>query len=275
MVSSYHSDPVVVFDGALPLITNDAFALSANEAVFAKLEDREDSANVAYDADATDPDCATVTSNCVPSPFVKVIVVLVTLAVTMLLVANEDVTAYEEDTEFVAQLDVPTNVPINDPLNDPVLIWVDEDTNPDGRIVGAYEADVAKLALAGIKVILVAALDVVANEAVSGTNVILVAADAVIANELVVELFAQLDVPVRTPTNEPVNDPVFICAELDTVPLGNIVGAYEAEVANELDTVFCAQLLVPKNSPMNDPLNDPVFICVELDTTPGGNVVGA
>ena len=115
----------------------------------------------------------------------------------------------------------------------------------------------------------------VANEAVAGTNVMLAAADAVIANELDTAFCAQLLVPSNVPVNDPVNEPVLICAELDTVPEGNTVGAYDAVVANELDTAFCAQLLVPTNTPVKEPLNDPVFICAELDTVPFGNIVGA
>jgi hypothetical protein len=59
---------------------------------------------VAYEALDTDPDCATVTENCEPSPLVKVIVVSAALAVTTLLVASEDVSAYELLTE---ELDEP------------------------------------------------------------------------------------------------------------------------------------------------------------------------
>ena len=57
------------------------------------------------------------------------------------MVANDAV------VELFPQLLVPINVPVNDPVNDPVLICVDEDTNPTGSIVGANEAEVAKLAV--------------------------------------------------------------------------------------------------------------------------------
>lgn len=53
---------------------------------------------------------------------------------------------------------------------------------------------------------------------------------------------AQLLVPVNSPVNEPVNDPVLICAELETIPAGNMVGAYDALVA---------KLAVPCNDPLN------------------------
>lgn len=47
-MSSYHNDPVLGLEGALPLMmTNEAFAFKAKDAVPAKLDDREDSANVA------------------------------------------------------------------------------------------------------------------------------------------------------------------------------------------------------------------------------------
>jgi hypothetical protein len=129
-------------------------------------------------------------------------------------------------------------------------------------------------------------------------NVILVAADALVANDAdvaILLLCAQLLVPMNSPVNDPLKLPVFICNELDTVPLGRIVGAYDAEVANEAvdginvmlvaadavvvnedDTailLLCAQLLVPMNSPVNDPLKLPVLICVELDTMPLGTLL--
>lgn len=80
------------------------------------------SAYCAYDAVATEPDWATVIENCVLSPLVNVIVVFTTLAVIILLVARDEVTAYEEDTALLAQLLVPINVPTNEPVNEPVLI---------------------------------------------------------------------------------------------------------------------------------------------------------
>jgi hypothetical protein len=100
----------------------------------------------------------------------------------------------------------------------------------------------------------VAALDVVAKEAVAGVNVMLVAADAVVAkeadpnndpvNDPVYEpvcsptndpvkkpVYEPVNDPVCAPTNEPVKEPVLICAELDTVPA--TIGAHDADVANE------------------------------------------
>ena len=53
--------------------------------------------------------------------------------------------------------------------------------------------------MGGVKVILVAALAVVANDAVNGVKVILVAADAVVAND------ADIAVPID-PENDPVID---------------------------------------------------------------------
>lgn len=49
---------------------------------------------------------------------------------------------------------------------------------------------------------------------------------------------------MNVPVNEPLNEPVFICAELDTVPDGSMVGANEADMAT---LELCAQLAVPKN----------------------------
>lgn len=46
--------------------------------------------------------------------------------------ANDAETALDADC---AQLAVPINVPTNDPLKLPVLIWVDDDTNPEGLFV--------------------------------------------------------------------------------------------------------------------------------------------
>ncbi len=101
-----------------------------------------------------------------------------------------------------------------------------------------------------------------ANDAVAGTKVILVAALAVVANEELTELDAQLEVPVNTPTNEPVNDPVLICTELLTNPLGSVTGANDALVANDAETVFVAQLEVPSKLPVNPPVDrvDPVTV---------------
>jgi phage/plasmid primase-like uncharacterized protein len=99
-------------------------------------------------------------------------------------------------TALLAQLLVPISVPVNDPLKLPVLICADDDTVPEGNIVGANEADVANDAVVGINVILVAADAVVANDAVTGVNVIDVAADAD------TELLAQLDVPNSEPVKE-------------------------------------------------------------------------
>ena len=62
------------------IATDDVAAYEAEVAVSAK---------VAYEELATDPDCATVTENCDPSPFVNVMVVLDTLAVTTLLIPND------------------------------------------------------------------------------------------------------------------------------------------------------------------------------------------
>jgi hypothetical protein len=74
------------------------------------------------------------------------------------------------------------------------------------------------------------------NEPVLTAKVIDVAADAVVANELEIALLAQLLVPnndpLWIPTNEPVKEPVLICAELDTVPVGNPDGSiYDDETA--------------------------------------------
>lgn len=55
---------------------------------------------------------------------------------------------------------------------------------------------------------------------------------------------AQLLVPVNWPVNDPVKEPVLICAELETMPAGNMVGAYEA------DTALVAQLDVPNRLPV-------------------------
>ena len=70
------------------------------------------------------------------------------------------------------------------------------------------------------------------------------------------------------------------CPELDTTPLGSIVGAKDAltandaVVANELDIALLAQLAVPNVEPLwvpiNDPVKEPVLICVELLTVPVG-----
>ena len=164
-------------------------------------------------------------------------------------VAADAVVAKELDTELVAQLAVPNVdplwVPINDPVNDPVLICRELDTIPEGNPVGnTYEL-------------------VIANDAVAGVNVIDVAADAVVAKELDTTLVAQLAVPNKDPVNDPVNDPVLICAELDTVPVGNPVGStYELVIAD---------VMVPNNDPENEPLKDPVLICTELDTVPLGS----
>ena len=65
----------------------------------------------------------------------------------------------------------------------------------------------------------------VANEEDSGINVIDVAAEAVVANELDIAFCAQLLVPVNVPINGPVKLPVLIWVELDTVPVGRMVGA--------------------------------------------------
>ena len=70
----------------------------------------------------------------------------------------------EEEITLDAQLLVPVKVPVNDPVKEPVLICSELDTTPTGNMVGANEAVVAKDAVAGVKVILVAALAVVANE---------------------------------------------------------------------------------------------------------------
>ena len=94
------------------------------------------------------------------------------------------------------------------------------------NVGGAYEAEVA-------------------NDAVAGVNVIDVAALAVVANELDIALVAQLLVPNSDPVNEPVNDPVLNCVDEETVPAG--IGAHDAEVANDALVDRVAQLLVPKN----------------------------
>lgn len=101
------------------------------------------------------------------------------------------------------------------PLNEPVLICWELLTSPLGNIVGAYEADVANEAVAGVNVIDVAALAVVENDADVGVNVIEVAADAVVANDADITLLAQLLVPINSPVNDPLNDPVLICNEDD------------------------------------------------------------
>ncbi len=99
-------------------------ALLANDAVVANDDDVDVSAKVAYDALATEPDWATVTENCVPSPLVKVMVVLDTLAVVMLFVASDALIA------FVAQLLVPSSDPVILPetRSDPVM------TKPFGKL---------------------------------------------------------------------------------------------------------------------------------------------
>jgi hypothetical protein len=118
------------------------------------------------------------------------------------------------------------------------------------------------------------------NDPVLTANVMDVAADAVVANELEIALLAQLAVPnvepLCVPINDPVNEPVLICAELDTVPVGNPLGiTYDAVVANEEEIALLAQLPVPVNEPVNEPVNDPVLICAELLTVPGGNPLGS
>jgi len=174
---------------------------------------------------------------------------------------------------------VPINVPVNDPLNEPVLICAELLTIPAGSMVGANDAEVANEAVDGVNVIEVAAEAVVAKDAVAGTKVMEVAALAVDAKEDDTVLFAQLDVPIKTPVNDPLNEPVLICVEDDTVPTGSTVGANDAEVANDAvagvnvievaalavdakddDTALLAQLEVPINVPTNDPLNEPVLI---------------
>ncbi len=110
-----------------------------------------------------------------------------------------------------------------------------------------------------------------ASDAVAGVNVILDAALAVVANDDETALFAQLDVPVNVPVNEPLKLPVLICNELDTTPLGSMVGAYEALVAT---------LLVPNNDPVipvvtesePDTTVDPVTYREPVISNPLGNV---
>jgi len=104
-----------------------------------------------------------------------------------MLVAALAVVANDADTALSAQLPVP----INDPLNEPVFICAEDDTTPDGNIVGAYDADVA-------------------NDAVAGVNVMLVAALAVVANDELTALLAQLPVPTNVPIKEPLKLPVLI-----------------------------------------------------------------
>ena len=117
---------------------------------------------------------------------------------------------------------------INDPLNwvlpvtrnEPVMVAVPINGNADP--VGAQLADVAKEAL----VALLAQLLVPNNE------------------------------PVNLPVNDPVNDPVLICADDDTIPVGNIVGANEAETANDdvkLFTTFRNTFILPVT--FNEPDN--------------------
>ena len=86
----------------------------------------------------------------------------------------------------------------------------------------AYEAVVANDAVAGVNVMLLAALAVVENDAVNGVNVILLAADAVVANDAVngvnvidvaadavVANDAEIAVPIE-PENDPVSDDAMI-----------------------------------------------------------------
>ena len=164
----------------------------------------------------------------------------------------------------------------------------------------------------------------VAKEAVAGVNVIDVAALAVVANELEITLLAQLAVPnnelvipplviLILPDNtlsEPVTrtDPLTIALPVN----GNVGGAKLALVAKDAvpvngprnndadtvvanidpvtinpdgnvtdpvkydaDTALVAQLDVPINVPVNEPVKLPVLICVDEDTNPLGNIVGA
>jgi hypothetical protein len=91
-------------------------------------------------------------------------------------------------------------VPMNEPENEPVLIWLELDTTPLGRIVGANDA-------------------LVANEAVAGVNVMLVAADAVVAKDDDIAFVAQLLVP----NNEPVNPPVDSVDPVTVNPFGKVM----------------------------------------------------
>ena len=95
----------------------------------------------------------------------------------------------------------------------------------NGNVGGAKLEEMENDAVAGVNVILVAALAVVANEAVAGINVMLVAALAVIA------FSAQLAVPSRDPVmpavtfNDPVTivDPVTINDPVTANPLGKLM----------------------------------------------------
>ena len=71
--------------------------------------------------------------------------------VESLLSSKSEFNAYDADSTLLAQLDVPINVPVNEPVNDPVLICEELLTIPAGSMVGAKEADVAKLAVPNVE----------------------------------------------------------------------------------------------------------------------------
>ena len=85
--------------------------------------------------------------------------------------------ANDDDTALLAQLAVPNVeplwIPINDPVKEPVLICEELETTPAGNVAVAFNA----------------------YDAVAGIKVMDVAADAVVANEELITLFAQLAVP--------------------------------------------------------------------------------
>lgn len=113
---------------------------------------------------------------------------------------------------------------------------------------------------------LVCAYDaVVAKDAVAGTKVMLSAALAVVAYEEDIASLAQLEVPNRLPVNPLVDcmdpvvmiDPVTVNDPVTSNPFSN--NAYPSK--NEADTALLAQLLVPNNDPVippSDICSDPV-----------------
>ena len=102
---------------------------------------------------------------------------------------------------------------------------------------------------------------VILNDAVVGVKVILVAADAVVANDALTTFCAHEAVPNNEPVNDPVNEPVFVvppafAAYEAVIAYDAVLGvnvilvAADAVVLNDELITLLAQLLVPNSEPV-------------------------
>lgn len=148
----------------------------------------------------------------------------------------------------VAKEAEPNREPVKEPVKDPV---------PEPDTENATDAVLAEFTVPAF----VSAYDaVVEQDAVVGVKVMLVAALAVVAYEAE---------PNNDPVKEPVKDPVLTCMELDTNPTGmlfmtfQLVPAKDAEIGTKVIDVAAlavvAKLDDPCKFPVTDPVNDPEY----------------